>query len=142
VSLTIDANVWLSAADPREGHQEASAQFLAVVLGSTETLDSPLLLQVELVGALARKSGGSEDGLQLLKEVTSIPSQRWHPLDVELTSAACALAGELRLRGAEAVYVAVAAQAGSTFITLDREVQARAGRVIPVSTPALWMTSR
>jgi hypothetical protein len=59
VRLTIDANVWLAAADPREPSQDISVRFLDLALGSDETLESPLLLQVQLVGATARKTGES-----------------------------------------------------------------------------------
>jgi predicted nucleic acid-binding protein len=67
---------------------------------------------------------------------------RWHALDEDLTSAACALAGELRLRGADAVYAAVAARMASTLITLDREIQVRAGQHVSGLTPELWIAAQ
>jgi predicted nucleic acid-binding protein len=142
VSLTIDANVWLAAASDREPHREISARFLAQVLASTEPLESPLLLQVEIVGAIARKTGRVQDAQELLREVTSIRAQHWHQLDAGLTSAACALSADLRLRGADAIYVAVAARTGGALITLNREIHSRAGAVISVMGPDAWGTRR
>jgi hypothetical protein len=71
VSLTIDANVWLAAADPRDPSQDIRLRFLDVALGSDETLESPLLLEVELVGATARKTGDSAYARRLLHEIAN-----------------------------------------------------------------------
>jgi predicted nucleic acid-binding protein len=57
-------------------------------------------------------------------------------LDVALGHQARALAAQYGLRGADAVYAAVAQQSGCTLISLDTEHLTRLGSIIMVRTPA------
>jgi predicted nucleic acid-binding protein len=58
-------------------------------------------------------------------------------LDVALGYQARALAAQYGLRRADAVYAAVAQQAGCTLISLDHEHLTRLGSVVLVRTPAV-----
>jgi predicted nucleic acid-binding protein len=57
-------------------------------------------------------------------------------LDEALGYQARALAAQYGLRGADAVYAAVAQQAGCTLISLDHEHLTRLGSIVVVRTPA------
>jgi predicted nucleic acid-binding protein len=57
-------------------------------------------------------------------------------LDEALGEQARALAAQYGLRGADAVYAAVAQQAGCTLISLDHEHLTRLGNIVTVHTPA------
>jgi predicted nucleic acid-binding protein len=57
-------------------------------------------------------------------------------LDRDLIVAAADIAIDLRLRGANAVYVALARRLDLPLVTWDREQRERAGRIIDVLTPA------
>jgi predicted nucleic acid-binding protein len=58
-------------------------------------------------------------------------------LDEALGYQARALAAQYGLRGADAVYAAVAQQAGCTLISLDHEHLTRLGSIVVVCTPAV-----
>jgi predicted nucleic acid-binding protein len=64
-----------------------------------------------------------------------LPGLRLLPIDHLLAQAAAALAGRLRLRGADAVYVATAASLRLPLITWDVEQRDRAAAVVDVRTP-------
>ena len=57
------------------------------------------------------------------------------PLDEVLARQAADVAAQHRLRGADAVYVAVALRFGSTLVTLDREQHDRAAAVLHTRYP-------
>lgn len=57
------------------------------------------------------------------------------PLDVELGQRALELAAQHGLRGADAVYAAVAHQVGSTLISRDNEHLTRLHGILTVRTP-------
>ena len=71
------------------------------------------------------------------------PTGRWHwrpnqtlvPLDEALADRAAALAALARLRGAAAVYAAVAQQYGTTLVTLDRQQLDRLPPVVRTARP-------
>jgi len=57
-------------------------------------------------------------------------------VDDLLARLAVALAAQHGLRGADAVYAAVAAHAGCTLVTLDQEQLNRLAGAVPTRTPA------
>jgi predicted nucleic acid-binding protein len=57
------------------------------------------------------------------------------PVDDVLARTAASLAGRLRLRGADSVYIAAAATLRLPLVTGDTEQRARASRVIEVLAP-------
>jgi predicted nucleic acid-binding protein len=58
-----------------------------------------------------------------------------HEVDIELAGQAADIAIEARLRGCDAVYVALAAQLGERLVTLDAEQLEPAGAVVTVGRP-------
>jgi predicted nucleic acid-binding protein len=67
--------------------------------------------------------------------IIRIPSLRLFDLDPPLIDHASQLAIELRLRGADAVYVALSARLGIPLVTWDLDVLDRAAGRIEVRTP-------
>lgn len=61
------------------------------------------------------------------------------PFDTPLAEHAARIAIEHRLRGADAVYTAVAQLFGATLITWDGEMLERGGKIVPTMTPAQWL---
>jgi len=57
------------------------------------------------------------------------------PLDNDLAEAAAKIAAAHRLRGSDAVYVAVAQRFDAVLVTLDAEQARRAEAVVPVRSP-------
>jgi predicted nucleic acid-binding protein len=96
---------------------------------------SPMLLLAEVAGALSRRTGQSELAQQAIQLLLRLAELRLVPLDSRLGRSAAQLAAEIGLRGADAVYVATAHHLNVPLITLDREQQARAGRLIEVRSP-------
>ncbi len=68
-----------------------------------------------------------------------MPGLTVHGLDAVAALRAATLASDLRLRAADAVYVATALAAGSVLITLDHEVVDRAASVVRALTPMDWL---
>ena len=140
--LTIDANVWVSAQFPNEVDHEASAEMLARVVTLSIPLHQPTLLPVEVAGAIARRKQVSEEVSNTQNILAEFPGIKFHPLDEAVARNSVGLAANLRLCGADAVYVATAMATQSTLITLDREMVKRAADTVPVMTPEDWLAER
>ncbi len=104
-------------------------------MGTGGTIVVPALLIPEVAGALARRSGSAERGQRAIAGLMSNPVLRVHASD-ELAEAAGAIAATHRLRGADAVYVALAAHLGVPLVTWDQEQIERTADVISALTPA------
>jgi predicted nucleic acid-binding protein len=82
---------------------------------------NPILLLVEVAAAVARRLGDPERVLELSGALHDLPCQTLVPLDEVLLDRAIALAVTARLRGADAVYAAVAQRYGTTLVTLENQ---------------------
>jgi predicted nucleic acid-binding protein len=134
--IVLDASVWVSYMVPQDINHLTSRRWINQYLAGGGQIVAPLLLTVEVGGAVARRSGRSVEARQAVGIIVRLPTMRWIVLDDRLTLAATRLAIDLRLRGADALYVAVAVQFNIPLITWDHEQIDRAGVRFEVRTPA------
>jgi predicted nucleic acid-binding protein len=118
---TIDASVHLSALNPAEADSITSQAFLALVRRQQVPLFCPTLLLVEVAAVVARALDDTDRAVALAAALRGLPNQTLVPLDEALADRAVDLAARARLRGADAVYAAVAQQHGATLVTLDHQ---------------------
>ena len=142
MKLTIDASVYIATRYPSEPGYQECAEFFRLVLLTEDAIQVPTLLLVEVASAAARKTRNPSDGLQLSSEIRTMGSHEWHPLDEAGALAAIELGTRLFLRGADAVYSAVAALTDSTLISLDRELLSRASGAVKTMTPRDWLNAQ
>lgn len=87
----------------------------------------------EVASAISRTYRDAIRGRLAAEQLRQLPNVDLVVLD---TALATDLAADYALRGMDAIYVAVARQAGCTLVTLDGEVRRRAGSLLTVQTPA------
>jgi len=133
---TIDASVHVSALNPAEADSATSQAFLALVRQQRLLLFCPTLLLVEVAAAVARAFDDTDRAVALAEALRGLPNQTLVPLDEALADRAVALTAAVRLRGADAVYAAVAQQYGTTLITLDRQQLDRLPPLVSTALPA------
>ena len=136
--ITIDASVLVAAVDLRDPAQPDAKAFVDAVTTLGDPVHEPTLVVVEVVAAIARRTGDVDAAMDGGTAVLATPGLVLHPLDMELAADAAAVATRDRLRGADAIYVATALRTGSILVTLDIEVQERA-RGLVVQTPTAWL---
>ncbi len=132
---TLDASVHINAVNAAEPGSAVSQACLQQLITQHQALFSPTLLLVELAAAAARALDDSALALELALGVRGLPGQVWVALDDELAVEAAQLGVEARLRGADAVYAAVARRYGAALITRDRQQLERLAPLVPVLTP-------
>ena len=131
----VDASVWVSRLAPQDIHHATSRRWLEAQAAGGDLLISPTLLLAQVAGALSRRTGQAELAHRAVQMLLRLKELRLVPLDSRLGRSAAQLAAEIGLRGADAVYVATAHHLDVPLVTLDREQQARAGRLIEVRSP-------
>jgi predicted nucleic acid-binding protein len=131
----VDSSVWVSTFVAVDAHHEASRAWLRHYLRAGNVVVGPRLLLVEVAGALARRTGVARDGERAVAHLRRLRSARWVALTSDLVDHAAQLAATLRLRGADAVYVALANRLGVPLVTWDHEQRTRAAGRIPVMAP-------
>jgi len=133
---TLDASVHVSALNPADPNSDTSQALLALLYECRKPLISPTLLVVEVAAAVARALGDSERGANMAAAIRDLPGQILVPLDRGLADRAAWLAASRRLRGADAVYAAVAQRYGAVLVTFDRQQLERLPPAVPTVQPA------
>ncbi len=133
--MVVDASVWVSALVPQDVHHARSRAWLEERLREGVLLVAPVILLAEVAGAIARRTGDPTLGEGAVDMLLSLPTLRLVPVDDRVGGEAARLAARLRLRGADALYVAVASLLEVPLITWDREQQERCQAVVRASSP-------
>ena len=139
MKLTIDANVWVGALDERDPASKTCRACLLKAAQKSACLYSPLLLPVEVAATIGRKTRDARQGKQAAEWVRRFPGHMWQPLSEALAATAERFAADCFLRGADAIYVAVAHLSDSVLLTYDTEVIERAVRVVSIMNPDAWL---
>ena len=131
----LDASVCVAlfhAADP--GHL-ASRRWLAQRQGEDEPIVSPVLLLAEVAAALGRGLGDADlarDAVRLLRGPYLI---ELFPVTETLAARAAEIAAEQKIRGCDAIYVALARQLEMELVTQDRQQLERGAAVVATRMP-------
>ena len=138
--MIVDASVWVARFLGVDKHHDVSSTCITALLESDSRLVIPVLAWPEVAGAIARRSGNAGYGNNA---VAAIRAMRWIEnvsMDDLLAEKSAQIAATLKLRGADAVYVALAVVRRAPLITLDTEMLERARDVAEVLTPADWLS--
>lgn len=133
--FTVDASVFLNAFNPRETGHAFSRELLGVLQTKTIPIIVPTLLLPEVAAAVSRGRQDHRLAQAFADTVARWPQLLLLPLDQTLASQAVAVAAVHRLRGSDAVYVAVALRFGVPLVSLDQEQLTRAAAVLTTLTP-------
>jgi len=133
--MVVDASVIVSRLVPHDVHHEASRRWLSRHVADGGLVIAPALLLPEVAGAVARRTGAQGLARRAVESLLRLASLRLVPVDEILAHAAARMAGRLRVRGADAVYIATAAELRLPLVTWDVEQRERAARVVRVMGP-------
>ena len=140
--FTIDASVFVNAFNPHEeGHAE-SLQILAAIQERGDPVIVPTLLVPEIASAVARASDDTVGAMQYANATAALAHVMLVPLTPALARQASELAATHRLRGADAVYLAVARRYGTTLVSRDEEQRTRGSAVTICQTPEGALSGR
>ena len=132
---TIDASVFVNAFNPYEEGHAASLQMLAAIHKRGDPVIVPALIVPEIASAVARASDDSTGALQYASATAALPHVTLVTLTTTMATQAAELAAKHRLRGADAVYLAVARRYGTLLVSRDDEQRARGSAVAVCQTP-------
>ena len=137
--IVIDASVWVSRLVPNDMFHAPVKAWMEQGRSQGVVFLSPALLLPEVAGAISRRTG--EPGLahRAAETLAQLPGMRLVEMDQSLVLEAARLAADLGLRGADSLYVALAARLNIPLLTLDEDQKTRAESVIPVHSPPSFL---
>ncbi len=133
---TVDTSVWINAFDQRENGHLDSRQFLQLIKTRMIQVAVPTLMLVEVAGTISRTRGDINQAIAFAEALAVLPHITFYDLDNVAAHQSLLVAANQKLRGADAIYAALALQVGSTLVTLDKEQLNRLTGIVATITPA------
>lgn len=138
---TLDANIFNRNVDHRDPAYAVCHTVLERLHATQRGIVVPTIILAEIAGPISRFYHDPIRARLYTDSVAALPHLTLIPVDAALARFAAELAADYAMRGMDAIYVAVARQQSTIFITLDDEVRQRAGMLITVQTPAEALTT-
>jgi len=132
---TIDASVWVAALLPTDLHHQSSRDVLVRLMAQNAPIICPTLILPEVAAAVARNTDNDELAIQGSEAVRDFPGMTLRLLEPDLAMKAARLTATHRLRGADALYVTVAAEEQAVLVTWDAEIHNRGAAAVHTVTP-------
>lgn len=132
----VDASVWVSLLATDDVNHAATLAWFEQRVSEGERFLAPSLVLVEIAGAMTRRTGDAAAAVAAADRIRRLPELEIVPLTVEAAERAADVAAHVSLRGADAVYAALAAERGHTLITWDRQQRERSASAVEVASPA------
>ena len=142
MNCTNDASVFVAAARQEESQHAVSLTFLELVQQSEWNVFCPVLVLPECSAAIPRPTGNETLAEELVSLIETFPGLQLVPFSLQLARRAARIAATHRLRGADAIYVAVAEEFAALLVTWDLEMLERSPAVVQTETPEGWLESQ
>ncbi len=131
----IDASVYVAIVNVDDIHHHASRQWLEMTLKAGETIQAPVIILGEVGAAISRGAKNLQLALKTVERLERSGIIQLIPISLPLARSAGRIAAEQRIRGCDAVYVALAANTGESLVTWDHQQKDRGAELVITRTP-------
>jgi predicted nucleic acid-binding protein len=134
--MVVDASVWVSRFLSQDAFHAVSRTWLIETTVAGTSLVAPTIMLAEVSGAIARRVGDVKLGYQIVQQIRQLPTLQLTALDESLAQFSAQIASHYQLRGADAIYVAVAHHLQMPLVSWDQEQIDRSTNLITAYMPA------
>ena len=131
----IDASVYVALINAQEEAHTRCWTWFEGAQATREAIVAPAILLPEVAAAISRGVGNKELALKVVEQLKGAGVIELFPVTQPVAEQAAQVASEHRIRGCDAVYVALAAQLADELITLDRQQLEQANSIVEVRKP-------
>jgi len=131
----IDASVYVALINAQEPEHEASLAWYRRTIEERTAITAPNIILAEVAAALSRGLGDASLAIQAVEQLQRSKIITLRPILHPLAELAADIAAQHRIRGCDALYVALARQTGDDLVTLDQQQLARGGAVVRTYPP-------
>ena len=128
--VVVDASIWVANLVNKDVFNHLSRAWLERQHSQGIELLAPVFLLTEVAGVISRQTGEPELARRAVEALSSLPGLTLVRLSDTLVQDATRLATELGLRGADALYVAVADYLEVPLATFDQDQRQRASTIL------------
>jgi predicted nucleic acid-binding protein len=131
----IDASIYVALVNAHEREHASSWAWFEQARAAEESVVAPVILLAEVAAALSRGMGDPTLAQRVVQQLARSEVIELIPITMAMAEQAAVIAAEHRIRGCDAVYVALADQLSDTLVTLDRQQLERGAALVTVRAP-------
>ena len=131
----IDASVYMALVNAHEREHSSSWAWFEQARAAEESVVAPVILLAEVAAALSRGMGDPILAHRVAQQLTRSEAIELIQITMAMAERAAEIAAVHRIRGCDAVYVALADQLSDTLVTLDRQQLERGATLVTVRAP-------
>ncbi|MFC2037260.1 type II toxin-antitoxin system VapC family toxin [Chloroflexota bacterium] len=131
----IDASVYITLMNEHEDAHTSSWAWFEQAQTTQEPVVAPAILLPEVAAALSRGIGDSALAHRVVQQLRHSEVIELIPVTLTIAGQAATIAANYRIRGCDAVYIALADHRGDSLITLDRQQLGRGAAIVAVREP-------
>jgi predicted nucleic acid-binding protein len=131
----IDASVYIALINAHEEHHAGSWEWFEATKRAQEPIVAPVILLAEVSAALTRGVGDKALAHRVVQQLTRSEAVELIPVTLAMAEHAAMIAADHRIRGCDAVYIALADQLGDALVTLDRQQLERGAGIVVTRQP-------
>lgn len=131
----IDASVYVALINAKEKEHTSSWAWFEQTKKEQQTIAAPVILLAEVAAALSRGVGDLSLAHRVVGQLKRSRVIELVPVTIALAEQAAVIAGDYRIRGCDAIYVALASQLEDCLITLDQQQLERAAAIVDIRKP-------
>lgn len=123
-TVVIDTSVWASRLLPHDSNHQAARTWIDSYILNGGSFVAPMIFVIEVASVIARETlppnNPQADAHKAVSWLYTLPIMRLVPIDQALVDEATDLAADHRIRGADALFVALARQLALPLVTFDK----------------------
>jgi predicted nucleic acid-binding protein len=131
----IDASVYMAMINAHEQEHFNSWAWFETVQIEGGSIVAPAIMLAEVASALSRGVGDKNLAYRAIDQLKGSGIIKLIPVSLPLSERAAAIAADQRVRGCDAVYIALADQLEDSLVTLDNQQLERGNAVIETRKP-------
>ncbi|MCB9138780.1 MAG: PIN domain-containing protein [Caldilineaceae bacterium] len=131
----IDASVFVAVVNHADRHHAPCRTWFEEALSQGNRPIAPSILVSETAAAISRGVNDAALALAVTAALAESTIVELVPITAALATTAADIAATYRIRGCDAIYVALAASVDEPLVTLDRQQGARASELIKIYSP-------
>ncbi|MCA9951618.1 MAG: type II toxin-antitoxin system VapC family toxin [Anaerolineales bacterium] len=131
----VDTSVLLSALIPIDTHHTSCKAWLDRIIEAKQQVSAPSIILSEVAAPLGRAHNKPQVGEKLVQHIMNSPYMNLIPVSIPLAKRAAIIGANYKIRGCDAIYVALAELLDEELVTLDQQQAERAKSIVRVYHP-------
>jgi predicted nucleic acid-binding protein len=131
----VDASVYVALMNAQEAEHGSSWAWFQKAQAAGDPILAPVILLAEVASVISCGIGDPEPAHRVVEQLQNSKVIELIPVIPTLAERAAAIAADYRVRGCDAVYLALAEQLDDFLVTLDRQQLERGAEVVSTCKP-------